>query len=255
MAAPPQQAAGQWPKTTEIRPCCAARTLDVLRPQQTISRSVLPHVHRAAASMRPVRAAFRRRRRIAPATNGRARAKRALRAKLEGMSKAFTKEESVDGPPLIPARAPLPDGVPNYVTPAGLARLQAELRELETERADWEARPLDDTERAHHLAIMAGRLLDLKARLHSAVLVDRPDVADQVRFGATVTVRTAHDDERRYTIVGLDEADAAQGKLAFVSPMARALLGRRRGEMTSLRTVRGEEELEIVDIGYERSRP
>ena len=66
-----------------------------------------------------------------------------------------------------------------------------------------------------------------------------------------MTVRDGAGRERRYQIVGVDEANGAEGRLAFVAPVARALLGRRVGEITAVQTPRGEDELEIVAIDYE----
>ena len=80
-----------------------------------------------------------------------------------------------------------------------------------------------------------------------------PEPRDQVRFGATVTVDGAGG-VRRYQIVGVDEADAARGKIAFVSPLARALLGSAVGDTARLRAPRGEEELEIVAVEYGEPR-
>lgn len=163
------------------------------------------------------------------------------------MSKAFTSEETVDAPVIVSPRAPLPDGAPNYVTSRGLALLRAELETLEAERAKIEGA----SDAAARLPALAARLGELAARIGSAVEVDGPSQpAGEVRFGATATVRDQHGAERRYRIVGVDEADARAGLVAFVSPIARALLGRRVGELTALRTPRGEEELEIVAVTY-----
>jgi transcription elongation factor GreB len=74
-----------------------------------------------------------------------------------------------------------------------------------------------------------------------------------VRFGATVTVATADGDVRRFTIVGVDEADAANRRVAFLAPIAGALLGARVGDVVTLRTGRGEEELEVTTISYDAS--
>jgi transcription elongation GreA/GreB family factor len=57
-----------------------------------------------------------------------------------------------------------------------------------------------------------------------------------------------------YRIVGVDEADASQGRLAFTAPLARSLLGKGEGDVVTLRTPRGEEELEVLSIGYEEER-
>ena len=79
----------------------------------------------------------------------------------------------------------------------------------------------------------------------------------QIRFGATVTVRTVAGphagQERRLQIVAVDEADAAAGRVTFIAPIARAVLGLGVGESALLRVPRGEEELEIVAIAYDPS--
>lgn len=171
------------------------------------------------------------------------------------MSKAFTKDDAADDAPIVPSRAPLARGVPNYVTPSGLAALRAELHELEAERAALGARA-EGSDRRHASAALAARQAELGARIGSAVVVDPASQPhDEVRFGATVTVvARAHDDAavaRSYRIVGVDEADVAHGSVAFVAPLARALLGKRVGDVATLRTPRGEEELEVVSIVYE----
>lgn len=167
------------------------------------------------------------------------------------MSKAFTDEEAADAPRVVPPRAPLPDGVPNYVTERGLALLRDELAALAAERAQAE-RDLADPEREPALAALAQRRAELEARIASAEVVPFPVVPPEVvRFGATVTVDGGAG-ERRFQIVGVDEADPAHGKLAFVSPLARAVLGRAVGDTVRLRAPRGDEELEIVAVDYER---
>lgn len=172
------------------------------------------------------------------------------------MSRAFLKSDVIDDPVVIPARAPLPPGTPNYVTPRGLAQLKTELLELEADRTRAQADASDESERTRQLTILNGRIANLNSRLASAKVVELPDpVPDEVRFGATVTLRPRSGKkgapERRFTIVGVDEASAAEGRVAFTAPIARAVQGRRVGETVSLRTARGEEGLEVVGVGYE----
>lgn len=173
------------------------------------------------------------------------------------MSKAFTKDDAWEEPVVAP-RPPLPDGVPNYVTPRGLRLLREELAELEHTRQGLEGGDGDDVERRRQRSIVGTRLSELHARLASAQLVDpAAQPGDRVRFGAHVTLRSVDGErageERRLAIVGVDEADPAQGRVAFTAPIARAVLGREVGETTALRTPRGEEQLEIVAIDYEAS--
>jgi transcription elongation factor GreB len=166
------------------------------------------------------------------------------------VSKAFTDEETAEIAPIVAPRPPLPDGVPNYVTAAGLAALRAELARLDAERATAE-QGAEGRERAQALAALAERRAALEARIASAELVPVPDVpTDAVRFGATVTVE-GDAGRRRFRLVGVDEADPAQGKVAFVAPLARAVLGRTAGDTVRFRAPRGDEELEIVAVEYE----
>ena len=171
------------------------------------------------------------------------------------MSKAFTKDEAWEEP-IIPPRAPVPAGVPNYVTPRGLRLLREELARLEAERHRAEADRADEGEYRRRLAIVSGRTSELSARIASAALVDpRGQPRDEVRFGASVTLRTVTGErageERRLEIVGIDEADAAHGRVAFTSPIARAILGRAVGDTAVLDTPRGRDVLEVVAIDYD----
>ena len=172
------------------------------------------------------------------------------------MSRAFLKNESADDPVVIPARAPLPPGVTNYVTPRGLALLHTELDELEAERGLVQTGTSDETERTRRLAELNGRTGALNQRIATARVVDgREHFQDSVvRFGAVVTLQNrsgkAGPIERKLTIVGVDEADASHGLIAFIAPIARLMLGKRIGESISLPTPRGTNVMEITDITY-----
>lgn len=171
------------------------------------------------------------------------------------MSRGFTKEDDAQTPPIIPPRAALPPGTPNYVTPAGLALLRAELATLEAERAQAEANHDNDTDRTHRLSLYNGRLALLLERIGSAKVVDPTGQPPQaVRFGATVTLRTLSGGkvgfERKFTIVGVDEADVALGKVAFVAPIARAVQGAKLRQRVSLKLGPQEEMAEITAIHY-----
>jgi transcription elongation factor GreB len=166
------------------------------------------------------------------------------------MSKAFTKDDDHAAELLIVPRAPLAAGLPNYVTQRGLRELHSELRRLEQERAASDA--TDAADRLLQLQATAQRLAELQARIASAQPVD-PSLQphDEVRFGASVRVRNASGKEHSYQIVGVDEADAERGKIAFSSPLARALLGKRLGDSAQVSTPRASEELEVVGIVYD----
>ncbi len=161
------------------------------------------------------------------------------------MSRAFTKEEGAEVPLVVP-RAPLPNGVTNYVTHRGLAALQAEKGALEASRPTTEG-----ASGAAALAAYHARLGALEARIASAVVVDGTTLPqDEVRFSATVTLRAEGGDMRRYRIVGVDEADAPSGRIAFLAPLSRQLMGKRVGNSVSVTQKGGETELEIVGIDY-----
>jgi transcription elongation factor GreB len=166
------------------------------------------------------------------------------------MSKAFTKDDDDAAPVVVVSRAPLPPGTPNYVTARGLAQLHDELAELELQRKALAAHT-DEGERRRSAAILAARVADLSERIATAVLVPAPAARDEVRFGATVHTQTSDGSARSYRIVGVDEADVARGKLAFVAPLARALLGKRVNDSAVVHTPRGDEELEITAIEYD----
>ena len=171
------------------------------------------------------------------------------------MSRGFTKEDDAQTPPIIPPRAALPPGTPNYVTPAGLGQLRAELATLEAERARAEADRSNDTDRTHRLSLSNGRLALLLERLGSAKVVDPAGQPPQeVRFGATVTLRTVQGGkagfERKFTIVGVDEADIALGKVAFVAPIARAVQGAKLRQQVPLQLGPQPETVEVVGIDY-----
>ncbi|MDB5235348.1 MAG: transcription elongation factor GreAB [Hymenobacter sp.] len=171
------------------------------------------------------------------------------------MSRGFTKEDDAQTPPIIPPRAALPPGTPNYVTPRGLEQLRGELATLEAERAQAEANRDNDTDRSHQLSLYNGRIALLTERLGSARVVDPTgQPAKEVRFGATVTLRTVRGGkvgfERKFTIVGVDEADIAEGRVAFVAPIARAVQGAKLGKTVVLKLGPQAEEVEVTSIAY-----
>ena len=170
------------------------------------------------------------------------------------MSRAFTKEDDAGPELLVVPRAPLPAGMPNYVTPRGLRLLQAEQALLERQRSALEKS--DAADRTTRLNAIVQRSAALQARLASAELVDPSSQApDCVRFGAWVRVRHESGTEAEYRIVGVDEADPSSGLLAFSAPIARALLGKRVGDVALLQTPRSSDELEVLEIGYPAGDP
>jgi transcription elongation factor GreB len=160
----------------------------------------------------------------------------------------------------------LPPGTPFYMTPAGAQALRDELRRLWDEErpkvvevVSWAAGLGDRSENADYqygkrrLREIDRRVRFLRKRLERVQVVDPAAQAkrDQVFFGATVTyARLSDDAEVTITIVGVDEADADAGRISWVAPVARALLGARVGDTRRLRTPAGAEEIEVVAITY-----
>jgi transcription elongation factor GreB len=160
--------------------------------------------------------------------------------------------------------------VKNYMTPVGYARLKAELTKLlDVERPDlvktiaWAASNGDRSENGDYiygkkrLREIDRRIHYLNKRIDSADVVDpaRRGETDQIYFGATVTyayVRGGRD-ERTITIVGVDEVDVKRGQVSWLSPIARALLKKRSGDVVTLATPSGEAEIEIIGVRYRAS--
>jgi len=179
------------------------------------------------------------------------------------MSKAFVKESELEEE-LPPAAQAEPAGAKNYISPAGYARLKAELKQLvETERPEvvrtvsWAASNGDRSENGDYLygkkrlREIDRRVRFLIKRLEGATVVDNSGRDDeQVFFGASVTIRSSAGTERTLTIVGADEVDAARGHVSWHSPVAGALLKARAGDTVTLRTPAGAEQLEILDVQY-----
>ena len=160
--------------------------------------------------------------------------------------------------------APEAPAAKNYITPAGYARLKAELKQLvEVERPEvvrtvaWAASNGDRSENGDYLygkkrlREIDRRVRFLIKRLESAEAVDNAGRdGEQVFFGARVRVRSAGGGERSVTIVGADEVDPARGRISWHSPIAKALIKARDGDVVRLETPGGAEQLEILDVQY-----
>lgn len=181
------------------------------------------------------------------------------------MSKAFTRERD-DEEELLEAEAV--EALPvsrNYVTPAGHRRMKTELAALwEVERPKlvetiaWAASNGDRSENGDYiygkrrLREIDRRIRFLSKRLEIAEVVDNAGQGhDRVFFGATVSVADAAGAERTVTIVGLDEVDPQRGRVSWLSPIAKALLGAREGDVVTLRAPAGVESIEVLEIRYE----
>lgn len=173
------------------------------------------------------------------------------------MPKAATKESSQ------PA-------LKNYITPSGLQRLRDELKWLLTRERPavtqvvaWAASNGDRSENADYkygkrrLRQIDSRIRFLTRRIDAAEVVDPQAprsgrAATQVFFGATVRYANAAGDERVVSVVGADEVDLDRHYISWVSPLARALMKSKPGDRVVLRAPGGTEELDVLDVRYER---
>lgn len=171
------------------------------------------------------------------------------------MSKAFTREDDA-ADALVPRPVPvLPPGARNLLTPAGARKLEEERGALLARRpvllattGEAGARGADAKE---ELARLDQQLSQLDGHLRSAEIVPPPPPPhDQVRFGATVTVRDPKGQTSTYRIVGPAEADLAHDEVSHISPIARALLNARVGEKVPFRFPAGATQLEILAVEY-----
>ena len=181
------------------------------------------------------------------------------------MNKAFVKESDQDDDEELALAQAIPVGAKNYITPAGYQRIKDELLQLiDVARPEivkivhWAASNGDRSENGDYiygkkrLREIDRRIRFLTKRMDSAAVVD-PSVHhgnDQVFFGATVRYANRAGEEHTVTIVGIDELDPLKGKISWVSPVARALTKAREGDLITLQTPLGAEELEVLGVDY-----
>ena len=185
------------------------------------------------------------------------------------MNKAFVKESSDDDlDDEVAPVAPLPPGGKNYISPGGYARLRAELFDLlDVQRPEvvrtvsWAASNGDRSENGDYLygkkrlREIDRRIRFLTRRLDIAEIVDASlhEGSDQIFFGATVDYAVEGIDgsvPHTITIVGIDEAEPLEGKVSWIAPIARALVKAREGDVVTLRTPGGVDEIEVLAVRY-----
>jgi transcription elongation factor GreB len=181
------------------------------------------------------------------------------------MNKAFVKETDDDDDELDGAVPSIPPGTKNYMTPDGHRRMKEELlRLIDVDRPEvvrivsWAASNGDRSENGDYiygkrrLREIDRRIRFLTKRLDLAEVVD-PTVhhgSDQIFFGATITYENRAGEEHTVTIVGIDELDPLNGKISWISPVARALTKAREGDAVVLKTPAGVDELTILEVSY-----
>jgi transcription elongation factor GreB len=183
------------------------------------------------------------------------------------MSKAFTREDDnaaeTDLEDADETALKIPGGK-NYITPNGANRLREELKKLLDEErpkivevVSWAAGNGDRSENGDYiygkrrLREIDRRIRFLTKRLEIAEIIDpTQQKSDRVVFGATVTVKDESETEKIYSIVGVDETDVKRGLVSWISPIGRTLLKAQIGDTVTLKTPRGEEDLEIINVEF-----
>lgn len=157
----------------------------------------------------------------------------------------------------------------NYITPEGYATLKAEFEQLyKVERpkvvsdVSWAASNGDRSENGDYiygkkrLRQIDSRLRFLMKRMDIAVVVDpqKQQGLERVFFGAWVTLYSLErDTEHVYRIVGQDELEPAKGYISWISPLAKAMLGKQPGDVVRVQTPAGEESYEIIEVSYQNT--
>ena len=182
------------------------------------------------------------------------------------MNKAFVRESDDEDDEEAAALAlAIPAGAKNYITPAGYQCIREQLLQLiDVDRPEvvrivhWAASNGDRSENGDYiygkrrLREIDRRIRFLTKRMDCAAIVD-PSVhygGEQVFFGATVTYRNHAGETHVITIVGIDELDPLNGKISWVSPVARAITKAHAGDVVTLMTPHGAEELELLAVAY-----
>lgn len=164
------------------------------------------------------------------------------------MSRGFVKEEDQEEIPVVPPRAPLPAGVANYVTPSGYESLLREKEQLEEERRGLSGD--NEGERRRAALFIDGKINLLNERIATARILDiKNQEPDEVRFGAIVEFNNGRK-TLKFQIVGVDEADIKQKKIAFTAPIARVLIGRKVNEVVDFKHDGRTQQLKVLKIAY-----
>ncbi len=169
------------------------------------------------------------------------------------MSRGFVKEEDQEEAPLIPPRAALPESIDNYVTPTGYEALLQERKDLEKERQNNPEE--NETEKRRLNMLIDGKIRLLDERITSAKVIPLDEQPhDELRFGAKLKLKylsgPMKGKEVDLQIVGVDEADVKKQKIAFVAPLARALMGAKAGEERDLVLGPEKRRLKVLSFHY-----
>ncbi|KTC36268.1 MAG: GreA/GreB family elongation factor [Pseudomonas sp.] len=161
------------------------------------------------------------------------------------MSRAFVNEDQAAAQAEQPVERQV-SAQPNYVTPQGLAQLQARVALLHSQHS--EQNDLGDAADKQRIAELARDLRYFTQRLHSAQVVSAATSTDKVQIGSRVTFADEQDRQQSVQLVGEDQADAASGLVNWASPLGRALLGARPGDEVLWQRPAGDRLIEIIRI-------
>jgi transcription elongation factor GreB len=152
----------------------------------------------------------------------------------------------------------------NYITPQGHKRLLDELNHLlkverpeVTKLVQWAASNGDRSENADYLygkrrlREIDRRLRFLNSRLEAAQIIDPTlNKSSVIQFGATILASNEEGEEKKFTIVGVDEVDTGKGRISWQSPIGRAFLGKSEGDEVTIKVPMGEVIYEILEVSY-----
>ncbi|MCF5701856.1 GreA/GreB family elongation factor [Pseudomonas syringae] len=161
------------------------------------------------------------------------------------MSRAFVNEDNAAAQADQPVERQVSTQT-NYVTPQGLAQLQAKVAELQSLHAEQTAK--GEQADKQRLADLQRDLRYFNQRLSSAQVAIAATSKDKVQIGSWVTYADEHDTERRVQLVGEDQADASKGLINWGSPLGRALLGARLNDEVLWQRPAGDQIIEVIRI-------
>ncbi len=166
------------------------------------------------------------------------------------MSRGFVKEDDQEEAPIVPQRAFLPAGVTNLVTSFGMNQLMVEKQMLIDEKNNLNN--TNENESRLTLNYINAKLQLLNNRIAEAKIVNlKEQPINEIRFGAIITLKIeATQNIQTIQIVGVDEANISEGKVSFISPIAKLLINKKIGEKVILKQARKDIVLEIIDISY-----
>jgi transcription elongation factor GreB len=166
------------------------------------------------------------------------------------MSRGFVKEDDQEEIPIVPQRAFLPSGVTNFVTPFGMNQLLAEKQMLVNEKNNLNN--ANDNEKRIALNFINAKLQLLNNRIAESKIVNLNEQPEnEIRFGAMITLKIeASKNIQTFQIVGVDEANISEGKVSFISPIAKLLINKKIGDKVFLKQDKKDIVFEIMDISY-----